>query len=218
MNISPIINFLNQLSINNNREWFLLNKVQYEEARKIFEELITKLISEISTFDKSIQYLNYKDCIFRIYRDIRFSKNKQPYKTNFGGFIAKNGKKSGSAGYYIHIEPQASFIAGGIYMPDKEKLKAIRDEIYYNSDEFYNIINEKSFKKYFAKIDGDKLSKPPKEYDKNFQYIDLLMFKSYTISHYISDKQIISPLYLSYISKIFKSMSNFNNFLNRAIE
>ena len=130
MNTKGILAFLNELAENNNREWFQANKPRYEEAKKEFENFVGQLIGEISKFDPQIKTVEAKNCLFRIYNDIRFAKNKAPYKTNFGASIAKGGKNGGYAGYYLHIENGASFVAGGVYMPQADKLKLIRKEIY----------------------------------------------------------------------------------------
>ena len=134
-----ILLFLNELKNNNNRDWFHANKPKYNEAKVEFENYINNLIPEIGKFDNEIKHLEAKECIFRIFRDVRFSKDKSPYKPNFGAYIVKGGKKSGNAGYYLHIEPENSFLGGGIYMPPSNILKAIRIEIYENIDEFKSI-------------------------------------------------------------------------------
>ena len=124
-----VIQFLNELSENNNREWFQKNKKWYDESREKVLFLTEVVINEIRKFDPDVPLLEPKDCLFRIFRDVRFSHDKSPYKTNFGSFIAKGGRKSSYAGYYFHIEPSGSFVGGGIYMPAAEPLKAIRDYI-----------------------------------------------------------------------------------------
>jgi len=135
--ISPnIIKFLTTLKENNNRDWFNKNKKWYQRSIEEFEVYVNCLIGEIQKFDVDIRFLAAKDCIFRIYRDIRFSKDKSPYKTNFGAFIVKDGRKSGNAGYYLHIEPGSSFLGGGIYMPPAETLRVVRKEIFENTKEF----------------------------------------------------------------------------------
>ena len=133
---TSIFRFLTDLRDNNNREWFQANKERYLKAKEVFESFIDNLIPEIRKFDSSIDLITSGDCMFRIYKDIRFSKDKTPYKTNIVAYIARGGKSSPYAGYYVHAEPGQSMLAGGIYMPQPEALKRLREEIYYNVDEF----------------------------------------------------------------------------------
>jgi uncharacterized protein (TIGR02453 family) len=147
--------FLLNLKKNNNKDWFIANKSSYEKVKEEFEEFIYALIVQIIKFDKNIPVLNAKDYIFRIYRDVRFSKDKSPYKTHLGAHITSAKSKSeihSRAGYYIHIEPGGkSILAGGAYIPPSAWLNAIRKEIHYNSKELKKIINGRDFKKYFGK-------------------------------------------------------------------
>lgn len=131
-----VIEFLSGLKANNNREWFQANKNQYEESREKILFITELLINEIRKFDKDIPAMDPKDCLFRIYRDVRFSHDKQPYKTHFGSYIARGGRKSTRAGYYFHIDPDASFLGGGIYMPESNVIKALRNAIYEQPEVF----------------------------------------------------------------------------------
>ncbi len=217
MNNKIILGFLKDLKVNNNRDWFKANDMRYQLAKNEFEDFIDEVIPALKKIDKEIDVLNAKDCIFRIFKDVRFSKDKNPYKTNFGAFIAKGGRKSKYAGYYIHVEPGKSFVGGGIYMPEAPELKAIREEIYNNSESFKKIINNPSFKKYFTEIYGDKLKTAPKGFPKDFKDIDLLKFKHYAVVHNIKDSFWNSENLLSNLSEIFKAQLPFNRFLNKAI-
>ena len=216
--MKDVLNFLTDLSKNNNREWFNANKDSYLQARETFDGMVNRLIPGIRKFDPEIGPLTAKDCVFRIYRDVRFSKDKSPYKTNMGGFITKGGRKGGFAGYYLHIDPQQSFIAGGNHMPPPDRLKKIRQEILYNIDEFKGIINGAGFKKTFGSIDAEKLSRPPKDFPADFPDIDLLKFKSYTVVHPINPEVITEAEFEALILKTFKELYPFNRFLNRALE
>jgi len=216
---NDILDFLNLLKENNNRDWFNANKPLYESSRKEFGAFIDILIPAIRDFDSTIDLITAKDCLFRIYRDIRFSKIKLPYKTNIGAYIARGGRKSVYAGYYVHIEPGQSFLAGGMYMPQPEQLKKLREEIYYNYDEFVEILEDKEFKEYFgALIDSDKLKRPPKGYDKDWHGIEYLKHKSYAMIHYVDDERIVGEDFLTYSSKVFNQLYKLNKFLNRAID
>ena len=157
------LDFLSKLSKNNNRDWFEKNRPDYELAKTNFKEFVSEFILSTSKFDPSIKHLEAKDCIFRINRDVRFSKNKAPYKNNFGAILAPGGKKSFDAGYYIQLQPGASFIAGGMWQPPTPQINAIRQEIDYNAEEFKKIIGAKEFKKLLGKLsDEDKLKTVPK--------------------------------------------------------
>ncbi|HKL07291.1 MAG TPA: DUF2461 domain-containing protein, partial [Bacteroidales bacterium] len=154
-----LFTFLRELRHNNHKEWFYEHKPIYQILRKQFEQLIAQTILAIAQFDDSVKTIEPKQCIFRINRDIRFSKDKSPYKNNFGAFIAPGGRNSGLAGYYIHLEPDNCLLAGGIYMPPPDRLKAVRTEIFENTEEFKKIIHHKNFKKHFGKIISDKMLK-----------------------------------------------------------
>lgn len=213
-----IISFLLDLSKNNNKTWFNENKKIYENLRKYFIDLTNVLIAKINTFDAKITNIDAKKSIYRINRDLRFTKNKTPYKTNFGAHIASGGKKSGNAGYYLHIQPKNSFLAAGIYNPNNKILDKIRWEIYENPNEFTNIINTKDFIKNFTTINGQKLKNPPKGFDKSFENIELLKFKSYIILKKISEKNLFSYNFINYTTNVYKKTFPFVTFLNKAIQ
>ena len=214
-----ILNFLAELKRNNDRDWFMEHKGEYEKAKKAFEALVNEMIPAIREIDPSIDMITAKDCVFRIYRDVRFSKDKSPYKPNMGAYIAKGGKNSIYAGYYIHAEPGQSFLAGGIWMPPAESLKKIREEIYYNVEEFKNIIHHKNFRKYYEGFDDEyKLVNPPKGYSKDFPDIDLLKYKSYAVLTSVEDGLFTSGNYVEYAMEAFKQLHKLNEFLNRAVQ
>ena len=213
-----IFEFLNDLKENNNREWFLANKPRYESAKKTMESIAAKLIAGINEFDKSIRDINPKDTVFRIYRDVRFSPDKTPYKINIGSFIVKGGKKSNNAGYYFHIEPGNSFLGGGIHMPPADVLKKVRDEIYSNPSGLKNILDYPSFIEHFGQMDSDKLSRPPKGYDPGFEYIELLKFKSFTVGRNLSDEECKEKGLVSSVLGSFREMTPFLDFLNQAVD
>ncbi len=213
------ISFLSILKENNYKEWYHENKPRYEEAKVEFEIFVKQLITLIGEFDKSLGFLEPKDCTFRIFRDIRFSKDKTPYKTNFGAFIARGGRKSENGGYYFHLEPGNSLLAGGIWMPQPDLLKAIRNEIYHNTEEFIQIIKSGEFKKYFDSIDNESVLKTvPKDYPKDWPHIDLLKYKSYTVSTPLPEAILTGPDLSVYTSKVFKALFPFNKFLNQVVE
>jgi len=211
--------FLKDLKENNNRDWFLENKPRFEEAKKEFEVFIDALIVEVSKFDGSIGHHTAKECIFRIYRDVRFSKDKSPYKTHFGAHITSAAKKSeihSRAGYYIHIGPGESMLAGGAYLPQGDWLKAIRQEISYNADDLKKILNEEKFKTYFNEMEGEKLKRAPKGYEPDHPEIELLKYKSFLATNKVSDKEVISNDFLKHGANVFKALHPFDQFLNQA--
>jgi uncharacterized protein (TIGR02453 family) len=212
-----VLEFLKGLKENNTREWFEKNRKGYEDAKAEFEKILNRLIPAIYSFDPEIGRLTAKDCVFRIYRDVRFSKDKSPYKTNMGGYICKGGRKGLYAGYYVHIEPGGSMLAGGLYMPPPEVLKKARQEVYYHSEEFKRILNGKDFKKTFRVMEEDKLSRPPKDFPADFKDIDLLKYKSYTVMHAMKDETLLEKNVQDYMVKVFKVMQPFNGFLNKGL-
>lgn len=218
--MNPILfQFLQQLKENNDREWFHANKGLYDKAKLEFESFINLLIPEIAKFDESVKFISAKDCIFRIFRDVRFAKDKSPYKTNFGAFISKGGRKSHGPGYYLHIEPGGCFLAGGVWMPEPDVMKKIRQEIYYNITEVKGILDDKSFRKYFKGIDEwDKQKLPPREFPKDFPDIDLLKNRSFTVSHPIADEQILREDLFDYLLRAYKVVLPYNQFLSRGME
>lgn len=210
--------FLQELKTNNNKEWFAQNKLRYEEALSDFKNLVQKLITELSRIDSRIIGVEAKDCIFRIYRDVRFSKDKTPYKPNFGAYISNGGRKSTFGGYYIHFEHENSFLAGGVYMPEKNVLKAVRDEIYYNVDNFKSIVLDSKFVKYFGELMGEKLVKIPQGYPKDFPEAEFLKYKNYAFLHQVENDFFFTENALQKTLDIFKILKPFNDFVNQAIE
>ena len=216
------LQFLSELKENNNKPWFDTNRKTYETAKKNFAEVVQELIKSIEKFDKSIEeaQLEVKNCTFRINRDVRFSKNKDPYKTNLGASFSKGGKKAHSAGYYLQIDPNHCFLAGGIWMPEPDDLKKIRVEIDYNFDEFKNILNAEAFKNTFPNgLDREAVTvRPPKGYDETNPAIELIKLKSFTASSAMDSKEILKPNFTDTVLAGFKAMQPYIAFLNRAIE
>ncbi|MGZ4049030.1 MAG: DUF2461 domain-containing protein [Bacteroidia bacterium] len=213
------IEFLNKLSKNNNKDWFEKNRSDYEIAKNNFKEFIDNVLIASAKFDPAIKNLESKNCIFRINRDVRFSKNKAPYKNNFGASISPGGKKSFSAGYYIQVQPGQSFIAGGMWQPPAPQINAIRQEIDYNTKEFKKIISAKDFKKYFGALsEEDKLKSAPKGYDKTHPEIELLKHRSYIVVHDLKDSEVLSKDFLKQCVTVMKAMHPLNLFLRKACD
>jgi uncharacterized protein (TIGR02453 family) len=210
------LNFLSELKKNNTRDWFKENQASYTEAKRNFETLVQELINRIVEFEPIMKGLEAKSCIFRINRDIRFTHDKSPYKPNFGAFIVRGGKQNGDkySGYYVHIEPGQSFVAGGAYMPPSPWLGTIREKIDQESVLFNKIINQKDFVRYFGHIDGEKLKTPPRGYSSDNPNIELLKFKSYIALNQVPDKLLLSSDYFEHVITVLKAMKPFNDFLN----
>lgn len=217
MDAKAIFEFLVDLQFNNNRKWFGENHDRYRHTRSEFEHFIETLIPGLQQIDNSIDVISAKDCIFRLFRDVRFSNNKEPYKTNFGAYIAKGGRKSPYAGYYIHFEPDQSFIGGGIYMPEPAILRSIRTGIYKDTNACKNIINNGKFKKYFPEIYGEPLKSAPKGFPKDFPDIDLLKYRHYAVTHQVANSFWSQKDVMNKVLDIFKVQYPFNQFLNNCI-
>ena len=215
---SVILDFLRQLKDNNNREWFQKNKKTYDAAKAGMEAFVDVLIPQIAVFDPSVKFVTAKDCMFRIFRDVRFAKDKSPYKTNMGAWISRMGRKSSGPGYYLHIQPGESMLAGGVYMPEPDHLKKIRQEIYYNAVEFKAILGDRNAKKYFNGLsEWDKQKLPPRDFPKDFADIDILKNRHYTVAHMVDDKQVNEKDFSKLVIKVFGLMHPLNVFLGRAL-
>ena len=216
---SSTLKFLKDLKKNNNKPWFDRHRKQYETTKADFLSMIEQLIKGISTFDSSIADLEAKNCTFRINRDVRFSKNKDPYKNNLAAYFNKDGKKGLGAGYYLHIEPGKSFAAGGIWMPEPAVLAGIRQEIDYSLNEWKKIVDSKSFKKMFSEgIKGDALTRPPKGYDETNPAIKYIKMKSFIVSKHFTDAEVQNKNFIGDVSKTLQAMKPLIDFLNTATE
>jgi uncharacterized protein (TIGR02453 family) len=219
MGFELILSFLQRLAKNNNRPWFEKNKSTYLDAKGSFDGFIEKLLPELVKLDEGLAGLNPRKLAFRIYRDIRFSKDKRPYKTNMGAGFSPGGKLIQEPGFYVHIEPSdRSFLAGGLYMPDNANLAKIRQEIDYNTDRLLKIVNDRNFKKLFGQFDDfDKLKSMPRGFSKDHPHIELLKHKSFIVSHKFTDKQVRDKSFVKLVAKTAKSIQPLNEFLKEAI-
>ena len=212
--------FLRNLKDNNSKIWMDEHRVDYENAKTDFIHFVQNILNELSAFDNSLSTLNAKDCIFRINRDIRFSKNKSPYKNNFAAYFNKAGKKGIGAGYYLHAEPGNSFIAAGIWMPESNILANIRQEIDYNFKEFESIFASKKFKDCFTDgIDtNDTLSRPPKGYDIDNPALPYLKLKSFIVRKSLSEIDFTIDKSEKALGQLFKVAKPFVEFINRSLD
>jgi uncharacterized protein (TIGR02453 family) len=214
------IKFLKDLQNNNNKTWFDGHRKVYEAAKADLQTMVGQLIPAIAVFDEPIGTLAVKDCTFRINRDVRFSKNKSPYKNNMAAYFSRGGKKANVPGYYFHCEPGKSYAAGGFYSPMPAELNKIRQEIDYNFEEWQSILTSKVFKKYFPKgVDGiESLVRPPKGYDETNPAIHYLKMKHFIVSRPFSDAELQSKTLVKDVVKVYETMKPMIDFLNRAVE
>lgn len=216
------LQFLTKLKKNNSREWFNEHRKEYDSAKENFIELVNQILSQAGQFDQDIAVLTYKDCIFRINRDVRFSKNKDPYKNNMAAYFVKGGKKSWLAGYYFHCEPGGkSFIGGGLYGGEPDQIKKVRQEIDYNWSAFKGILDNKVFKKTFGDLsreEGMSLIREPKGYEKDNPAIDYIKLKNFIVSVPVTDEELTDQKLVKKIITCFATMQPLLHFLNRAME
>jgi len=220
MNIQSVLQFLEELKINNNREWFAENKVRYDGLRDNFEKLCKDLIFEISHFDEDIKHVEVKDCVFRIYRDTRFSHDKTPYKTHFGAFIASaGGRKSQRGGYYLHLDPDGCFVAVGVWCPQPDLLKTLRQSVYDNIDELNEIRHNPEFSRYFNDFyDEDKLKTVPRGFPKDFKDAELLKLKHYMVEYKFDEEMLNGDHFIQQVAEVVKCAYPLNRFLNYTVD
>ena len=209
------LKFLADLRRHNYRLWFAENRSRYEAAREDLYLFVQAVIDEIVKFDPIFKGLEAKNCIYRINRDIRFTNDKTIYKTNFGAFMVRGGKKNGDRfpGYYLHIEPGQSFISGGSYMPPAPWLKAIRERIAIEGDNLVKILNNREFRKYFNGLEGEKLKLPPRGFSKDHPHIELIKMKSFLTEKPLTDSEVVDPGFFEVFTGAFRAMKPLNDFL-----
>ena len=213
------VRFIERLSENNNKPWFDAHRDEYVAAKADFERFVELLMGQLVEIEPALSEQKAKDSIFRIFRDVRFSKDKTPYKGHFGVYLSRGGRKYSGAGYYLHIEPGGkSFIGGGLWMPEPSLLKAVRQEIDYNFEEFKNIINEKNFRKLFSNIEGERLKTLPQGYGAENRAIEYLKMKSFTAGQNLEDKELTSRGFRKKAVDVFTIMKPFVDFLNRPMD
>jgi uncharacterized protein (TIGR02453 family) len=215
------IQFLKALAKNNHKEWFDANRKKYEVAKADFAGLVSTIITAHGKKDAGIAALQPKECIFRINRDIRFSKDKSPYKAHFGASIAQGGRKSIFAGYYLHVQPGGnSFVGGGLWMPEPQELKKLRQEIDYCFDEFSTIINNKKFIAEYGEPERSAeyvLTRPPKGYEADNPAIEFIKLKSLVASRVIPDAALTDGTLAKQVIAAFATLQPLIQFINRAI-
>lgn len=214
------LQFLEDLKANNNRDWFLANKKRYDIVKKDYHQLIGNFLEMMKPLDPSLEMLEVKNCTFRINRDIRFSKDKSPYKSHLGIWMNTNPSGANAPGYYIHIEKGASFIAGGFYSPEAPDLKKIRKEIEFFHDDLEEIVNEPTFKKQFGDMnrsESNSLKNAPKGFEKDHPAIEFLKLKSFTVSQKLNDAELMQPDFVKKSAEKLIVIKPLLEFLNRGL-
>jgi len=214
------LQFLEDLKANNNRDWFLDNKKRYEIFKKDYHQLVSDFLDLMKPLDPSLELLEVKNCTFRINRDIRFSKDKSPYKSHLGVWMSTGAKGANRSGYYVHIEKGGSFIAGGFYSPEPDDLKKVRKEIAFFYDDLEEILNDKNFKKEFGSLDrneSNSLKNAPKDYEKDHPAIEFLKLKSYTATQKFDIREVSQKDFVAKMSKKLIALKPLNDFINRAL-
>lgn len=213
-----IYRFLRQIAEHNDREWFHAHQPEYKAARQSFEAFVQEMILRIASFDASVAYQTPKTCTYRFARDTRFSANKSPYKRHFGAFVCSHGRKSFRGGYYLHLEPGNSLIAGGSWCPPAPLLKHIREAIVDDVDRFRDIVEAPDFKALFPVVGEDFVKTMPKGFPKDFPYTEYIRPRLYTVWHPIPDTLVSEPDSQDRIEQMFRVMAPLNLFLNEIFD
>lgn len=214
------LQFLDDLKANNNRDWFLDNKKQYEVFKKDYQQLVADFLDAMKPLDPTLKMLEVKNCTFRINRDIRFSKDKSPYKDHVGIWMSSGAKGMNRSGYYVHIARAGSFIAGGFYCPEAEDLKKVRKEIAFFHEDLEEIMNNKSFQKEFGDFDRNEnnlLKNPPRGYEKDHPAIEFLKLKSFETSQKFNIEEVLKKDFVSKMTQKLIVLKPLNDFINRAL-
>ena len=216
--IDVVYAFLSNIAIHNDRAWFVEHRDEYDRARMIFEDMAQQLINRLSVIDTSLAHLTVRDCTYRFYRDTRFSEDKSPYKQHFGAYVAAHGKKAFHGGYYLHIQPGKCMIAGGAYCLPSNILKAVRQSIVDETEEFRGIVEDPEFKRLFPIIGMDRLKTLPVGFPRDYPYPEYLRPKDYSIATSISDDFLRQDNWLEQTVAVFQKMKPFIDFINYTID
>ena len=218
MDQKSILKFLRQVMAHNNREWFQEHKKEYEAVRAEFERGVEQALQRIVTFDPEIAHVQVKDCTYRFYRDTRFSEDKSPYKRHFGLYIAAHGKKAFHGGYYLHIEPEACMLAGGAYCLPTDILRAVRQSVVDEIDEFRSIVEEPEFRRLFPTLGMDRVKTVPKGFPRDFPFPEYIRPKDYSLGTAIPDDFLRQADWLQQTLHVFEVMKPFLDFINYTID
>ena len=217
--MKEILAFLRDLAANNNREWFNAHKDRYLDVKKRVEALTERLIARVAAFDPRAAMLEPSDCLYRIYRDTRFSADKTPYKNHIGIYICPPfGKRNPElAGYYLHLEPGNCCVAGGVWCPEADALKRIRTDIFENVDEYLGIIQAPEFEKFYKTVGDDLLKTAPKGFPKDWEHIALLRPRNFIAETPLTDTQMCGRSMIDAVAERMQALMAFNAFLNYAV-
>jgi uncharacterized protein (TIGR02453 family) len=211
--LEPALRFLDELRQNNNKAWFDQHRAEYETARGEYEQFLTVLIDEFRVPDQ-LQGLTARECIARIYRDIRFSKDKSPYKTNLGALVAPGGWKSSAFGYYVSIEPRGrSMVAGGLYNPTPEQIQRFREAVDEDAAAFKAVTGAAVFLQAFGAVQGERLKTAPKGFDRAHPELELLQLKQIMVVHNFTDQEVVANDFAPRVANLFRAMKPFLNYL-----
>lgn len=214
------LQFLEDLKTNNNRDWFLENKKRYDLLKKDYQQLVSDFLNEMKPLDSALENLEVKNCTFRINRDIRFSKDKTPYKTHLSIWMSTGPKGLNRPGYYIHIEKNECFVGGGLYSPEAPDLKKIRKEIAFFHEDLETFLNEKQFKKEFNgfnKSEGNSLKNAPKDFEKDHPAIEFLKLKSFAAIQKFDISEVVKKDFVAKMTQKLIILKPLNEFINRAL-
>ncbi|MDB5233856.1 MAG: hypothetical protein JWR44_849 [Hymenobacter sp.] len=219
MQLKPLFTFLSGLAKHNERPWFQERKATYDQLRAQFEEDAEFWFRELAKLDSGLAGPAGRKSVFRIYRDVRFSNNKDPYKTHFSAYFTGSGKDIDSPGYYVQLGPNGNtLIAGGLYHPDKDQLAAVRQEIDYNADELKALLAAPGFRRYFGELGGDKLKKTPATYSADHPEIELLKHKTFVATRQMTDADVLNHAdFRAHVLEVFQALVPFCQFLRGAI-
>ena len=213
-----ILQFLADIKVNNNREWYSAHKARYDESHVAFERIVERLITAIATFDPAISMVTVKSTLYRFYRDTRFSLDKSPYKRHFGSYINPRGKKSQHGGYYLHLEPGNCLIGGGAYCLEPPVLKAVRKRIMNEIDDFRTIVEEPVFHELFPIIGENHLKTVPSGFPRDFTYPQYLRPKNFAVMHHLPDEFFFQEGWIEEVAHQFQLMKPFLDFVNETID
>lgn len=216
--MEQILSFLQALKQHNNREWFNQHKDEYSVLRLQFEEYVDELIQRMLSYDEELTGLQAKDCLYRIYRDIRFSYDKTPYKTHFAAYLAKGGRKSPRGGYYLHIEPGNCLLSGGVWSPEPKLLRLLRQAVFDNFEEFRDIMENPAFKSLYPGLDGEKLKTVPRPFPKDSPASTYLKYKDFVVLARVPERYFFDKNWKQNVVTDFRKLIPFNRFLNYTVD
>ncbi len=214
IDMKPVLTFLAALQKNNNRPWFEEHRPAYEQAKGQFEDLVEEVILGLGAIE-DMKGVAAKDCTMRIFRDLRFSMDKSPYKTNMAASIGPGGRKAYRFQYYLHIAPHnESMLAGGLHEPESAQINAFRAAIDRDPRKFKAIVADKTFKRYFGEIGGEKLKTAPQGYGREHPEIELLRLKEVVAVHDLSDADVLAPGLAAHVVKACTAIKPFLDYLD----